>query len=95
VSVADILSFFDASVADGTLYGAGPGKSAKGRLNALRNMIEAAGDLLDTGLSEEACKKLMNAHKHCDGEPRPPDFITGPAASTLASMILDLIESLG
>ena len=49
VSVSDILAFFDASVADGTLYGNGPGNSADGRRNALRNMIEAAGDLIDDG----------------------------------------------
>lgn len=94
VSVADILSFYDASVADGTLVGEGPGRSVEGRLNALRNMIEAAGDLIEDGLFEEACQQLMNAYRHCDGLPRPPEFVAGPAAPTLAGMILDLVINL-
>ena len=94
VSVADILSFYDASIADYTLMGDGPGRSAEGRLNALRNMIEAAGDLIEDGLFEEACQQLMDAYRRCDGLPRPPDFVAGPAASGLASMILDLVSNL-
>ncbi len=61
-TIADILDFFDASVADGTLVGNGPGKSANGRKNALRNMIEAAGDLIDDYYVEEACQQLLDAY---------------------------------
>jgi hypothetical protein len=95
VSVADILAFFDESVANGTLYGYGPGKSADGRLNALRNQIEAAGDLIDDGALEDACQQLLNAYERCDGLLRPPEFVAGPAAATLAGMILDLMGELG
>ena len=94
-SVADILAFFDASVADGTLVGYGPGKSADGRLGAMRNMIEASGDLIDDGFIEEACQQLTDAYNRCDGLDRPPEFVAGPAASTLANMILDLMGCLG
>lgn len=94
VSVADILAFFDASITDGTLFGEGHGNSAGGRLNALRNMLEAAGDLIEDGLIEEACQQLMDAYYRCDGLFPPPDFVSGPAASTLADMILDLVMSL-
>lgn len=90
-SVADILEFFDASVADGSLAGSGPGKSADGRRRALRNMVEAAGDLIEDGAIEDACRQLLDAYKRCDGLPRPPDFVIGPAAPTLAGMILDLM----
>ncbi len=89
-----ILEFFDASVANGSLVGSGPGKSANGRRNALRNMIEAAGDLIDDGYIEEACQQLLDAYQRCDGLPRPPEFVAGPAASTLAQMILDLMGEL-
>jgi len=95
VSVGDILAFFDASVADETLAGSGPGNSANGRRNALRNMIEAAGDLIDDGYIEEACQQLMVAYERCDSLPRPPEFVAGPATSALATMILDLIAGLG
>jgi len=94
-SVADILAFFDASVANGTLAGSGPGKSADGRRRALRNMIEAAGDLIDDGAYEDACRQLLDVYKGCDGLARPPDFVSGSAAPDLAVMILDLIASLG
>jgi len=92
-AVDDILAFFDASVAAGTLYGSGPGNSANGRRKALRNQIKAAGDLLDDGA--DACQQLLNAYQRCDGLPRPPEFVAGPATSTLAGMILDLMAALG
>jgi hypothetical protein len=95
VSIADILAFFDESVADGTLVGNGPGKSADGRRNALRNMIEAAGDLIEDGAIEEAWQQLLDAYQRCDGLDRPPEFVAGTAAPTLAGMILDLIAALG
>jgi len=95
VTVADILAFFDACVADGTLVGSGPGKSAGGRRRALRSMIDAAGDLIDDGAIEDACRQLMDAYRRCDGLPRPPDFVSGPAAPTLAAMVLDITLWLG
>jgi hypothetical protein len=93
-SVADILAFFDASVANGSLVGYGPGKSAEGRKNALRNMIEAAGDLIDDGNTTKACQQLQDAYLRTDGSSRPPEFVAGPAAPTLAQMIFDLKTSL-
>ena len=91
--VEDILLFFDASVGDGPLYGKGPGSSASHRLKALRNQIEAAGDIIGDGA--DACQQLSDAYQRCEGLPRPPDFAQGPAAPTLAGMILDLMASLG
>jgi predicted outer membrane repeat protein len=92
--IAEILAFFDASVADGGLLGSGPGKSAQGRLGALRNMIEASGDLIEDGLLEEACEQLLDAYNRIDGQPRPPEFAQGTAAPTLAGMIEGLRMSL-
>jgi hypothetical protein len=94
-TVDDTLAFFDASVAAGTLVGNGPGKSANGRKGALRNMIIAAGDLIDEGRYEEACQQLWDAYRKCDGDPRPPDFVTGQAADDLADMILGVMDELG
>lgn len=93
--ILDILDFFDASVADGTLGGNGPGRSGPGRLRALRNMIEAAGDLMAEGLIAEACSQLQDALDRADGDPRPPDFVTGEAAEALAILIQDLMTALG
>lgn len=91
VTVEAILQYFDDSVADGTLFGNGPGNSAAGRLKALRNMIEAAGDLIDKGEFEQACQQLWDACNRCDGQKPPPDFVCGPAAGGLEAMILELL----
>ena len=93
--VQEILDFIDESVEAGTLEGSGAGNSADRRLNALINMIEAAGDLVEQGRYEEACDQLWAAYRRCDGEPVPPDFVEGEAREQLAAMILALIESLG
>lgn len=94
--IAAILTFFDASVNDGTLVGDGQGNSAEKRLNALRNMVEAAGDLIiENELFEEACQQLLDVYGRMDGQPKPPDFVTGGAVAKLASMVQDLMASLG
>lgn len=93
--IATILDFVDTAVTEGTLVGQGPGGSAQGRLNALQNMIKAAGDLIEDGLIDEACQQLLNAFNRTDGSPRPPDFVEGSTASELATLIQDLRTDLG
>ena len=93
--VADILAFFDASVTAGTLTGSGNGNSANGRRKALRNMIEAAGDLIQQGRLGDACLQLADALNRTDGDPRPPDFVLGTAAPELAQRIQALRATLG
>jgi hypothetical protein len=90
-----ILTFFDDSVADGTLTGDGPGNSANGRLNALRNMLEMAGDLIAIDDIEGACGQLKAASMKCDGTSPPSDFVSGDSAEDLYDMILDLMTELG
>ena len=82
-------------MADETLRGQSLGNSAVHRLHALRNMIEAAGDLINQGRIEDACQQLLDAYHRVDGLPRPPDFAAGPAAQELTNMILDLTADLG
>jgi len=93
--VALILAFMDAALAEGSLTGEGPGASAGNRLNALQNMIEASGDLIAGGAYEEACGQLAAALQKCDGQPSPPDFVSGEAALVLKLMIEELRSSLG
>jgi hypothetical protein len=89
------LEFFDKSVTDGILTGDGPGKSAPHRLNALRNILEMAGDLIAINDIEGACGQLKAASKKCDDEFPPPDFVQGDAAEDLYNMILELMTELG
>jgi beta propeller repeat protein len=93
--IADLLSFFDTSAAAGTLVGSGPGNSAQNRLKALRNMIEAAGDLVRRGLVADACQQLADARDRTDGDPQPPDFVAGTAAAELRQRIEALRATLG
>jgi hypothetical protein len=95
VQVKAILSFFDTAVASGRLQGTGGGNSGNGRLKALRDLITSVGDLLLEGKTEEACTKLKDALERTDGNPQPPDFVTGPAASELAQRLTSLRSSLG
>jgi hypothetical protein len=93
--IQEILDFFDEAVAKGELKGSGPGRSAEERLKALRNMLDEAKALIQQGGIKEACGQLRQAYLRTDGEPRPPDFVEGPAAGELAQMILDLMDDLG
>jgi hypothetical protein len=89
-----LLAFFDASVSTGALAGSGSGNSAQGRLDALRNMLRSAGDLIGAGDYADACQVLLDAYQRVDGLPRPPDFATGPAAEQLRSDLRALMASL-
>jgi len=92
--IQDILDFFDASVAQGTLQGYGPGNSAANRLKALRNMIESASDLIEAGAYDQAADQLASIAKKTDGASKPQDFAVGEAVADLNAMIEALISDL-
>jgi hypothetical protein len=85
--VATTLEFYEESAAEGTLQGTGPAGSGDAHLEALLNQIKAASDLAAAGKLDAACKQLENALKRTDGDPQPPDFVTGPAAAELRLLI--------
>lgn len=92
-----VLDFFDESVEAETLEGVGPAASADKRLEAVSNMIEEAGSLIESGLITEACEQLLDAFEKTDGllpPASPPDLVTGVAADVLAEMIQDLMTLL-
>jgi hypothetical protein len=90
-----IMSFVDASVADGTLEGVGPTKtSAAGKLHALRNMFENAGNLISSNSLEASCDQLLDAYRKTDGAARPPDLVKGTGVPKLAIMIQALMDTL-
>ena len=68
-SIDGILDFFDESVANGTLEGDGPGKSAENRLKAFRKMLVKAGEMIDNENINAACNKLNAIFKKCDSQP--------------------------
>ena len=83
--------------ADKITKGNGSDKLAENRLNALRNMIEKAGHLIDSGKIDEACGQLEAAYKKMDGLNTPgssSDFVEGSAVSDLADDVQDLMGTL-
>jgi len=42
-----------------------------------------------------ACQQLLDVLNRTDGNPQPPDFVTGPAAADLAAKVRALRGSLG
>ena len=94
--IEDIIDFVSDAVAEGTLLGSGPGKSAPGRVTAFENMLKAASDLISEGDTTGACRQLTDAYRKVDGLDRPPDFFSSesPAAADLADLIVALMTDL-
>ena len=85
-------------LADKTPKGDGSDKLAENRLNVLRNKIETAGNLIDSGKIDEACGQLKAAYKKMDGLNTPgssTDFVTGDEVIDLSTMVQKLMDGLG
>ena len=95
VTVDTVLDWVDQAVDEGDIEGTGAGKSANKRLQALISMIELTAELIDAGMIDEACDQLLDVLLKTDGQPRPPDFIEGPEAETLADSIRELMTNTG
>jgi hypothetical protein len=93
--MAAIIASYEASVADGSLIGDGPGNSAAGRLKAFGNKLNAASDLLNAGDLAGACEQLRDTYHRADGLEPPPDFVTGSARAGIAADLLDIMSVLG
>ena len=95
ISIDAIIASVDAAVGNGALIGDGPGRSAKGRLGAWRNMLNAVELMLESNNVAGACVQLQDVYVRSDGGFPPPDFVTGPGVPTLANMIQALQVELG
>ena len=78
-----------------SLVGSGSGTSGSGRLGAMRNMIEAAGDYIARGDYVTARTQLIDIIARCDGLPKPPDFVSGTARQQLCDEATALLKSIG
>lgn len=93
--IIDLLAFFDASLANGTLAGRGTGHAAITRRNLMRLTIVIAGELIEQGRTDLACLTLHAAYLFADGATEPPDLVVGTARPELALRIQNLRTSLG
>jgi phospholipase/lecithinase/hemolysin len=89
-----IFDFIQKSVAAGDLYGRGPASSAVGRLNALTNMVQVAGLLVEEGMFEQAYGQLRQVHRRCDGAEQQRDFVEGEACAHLEKMVLEVLDNM-
>lgn len=91
--IAAIIAFVEESKQDGSLQGSGPGRSAANRLNALQNMLDEAGDLIESGLYDPAVRQLESIYQKIEGSDKANVFVKGPAAAELAQWTLDLMQT--
>jgi parallel beta-helix repeat protein len=87
--IASILDFIDVSVANGSLTGAGPGKSGKNRLKPFMKMVEGVEKHIDRQHYKPAAKKLDAVLKRCNGK-SSSIFVGGEAVDELVGMLLQL-----
>jgi hypothetical protein len=83
------------AITEGTIEGAGSGNSADGRLEDFGVTLQVVSELLAAGLTDDACESLLAALKKVDGDPTPPDFVTGESAALLKAQIELSIAELG
>lgn len=96
LTIYTILEFFAESVSKGKLIGVGQNAwLANLRLYLMREMLEAAKELIEHEKTDWACFTLNRAFLRCDGEDRPLDFVEGDAVLELNTMISDLMADLG
>jgi len=90
--MADTLTYFYASVDDGSLVGFG---NRNNYLVSFKKMLETAYNEIVAGDYAGACGQLNEALSRCDGLPNPTDYVSGSATSTLEAMIQEVINELG
>ncbi|MGD8520631.1 MAG: hypothetical protein PVF56_05755 [Desulfobacterales bacterium] len=96
LDIYEISDFIDESIKNGTLLGYGSGSLADKRLNILKDKIDTAANILESGTFEEACQYLLDAYLSTDGLGQTPDLVYGQAASELAKKIkLMRVEIIG
>ena len=93
--VVAVIDYIEDSIANEELTGEGPGNSADNKVNALINMIEAAGDLLEAGQTTEGCQQLADIYLKVDGVSPSPDFVSGLATEGLTNVIEGLMTFYG
>lgn len=93
-TIDEILTLYNNGVETGTIVGRG-NRFPNFRLWLMQTMLQAAAEFIDQGRIWLACFMLNGAHRRCDGEPRPMDFIEGESVPALIVMIEDLMAQIG
>jgi hypothetical protein len=95
-TIDGVIAYYQEALADGTLLGSGPAASGDRRRNALLAMLEEARAMIESEQDAgDICGQLTQVLRRTDGVSRPPDFVDGPAAPTLAQRVASLMSELG
>lgn len=89
-----IIDIFNTAIEEGTIEGVGNRKSAKNKVRVFGKMLLVTQQLIDLGYGNRVVQVLKMIEKKCDGKKRPKDFVKGPAAEELNTLINELIDTL-
>jgi hypothetical protein len=106
-AMSEIVSFFDDGITNKTIKAKVPKdirntgdrteirKAKHRRIRLMRQLLGEAQELIDAGLTVNACGVLEAAYPRCDGQKIPPaDWFKGEDLPELAGMIQDLMTDL-
>jgi len=83
----ELIQFYNAAIADGSVFGTGAGRTAVNRANWLYYRLVEAQALNTAGDDAAALAVLKAVYRLCDGQPEPNDFIAGDERETFAAMV--------
>ena len=92
--MVQILDAYGLAVDEGTIRGVGNKQSAKNKVKVFGKMLTITERLISAGYNDFALEVLQMIEKKCDGRRKPKDFIEGPAAEELNTLINELIDTL-
>jgi hypothetical protein len=92
--IAELITYYDQALNDGSIYGVGRGRSAPQKALAVRHLLYSAQWLIDAGHLRWARLVLESVARHTDGALRPKDFVDGPGLAEFHSKLMDLIAAL-
>jgi hypothetical protein len=92
--IAQVMDFFDASVAAGTLTGSSPGNSGQAQVKNLDKLLTSSSQEIAAGNDASACKDLAKAYSRADKHVKSSDSVAGAAAAELQQQIQGLMTSL-
>jgi hypothetical protein len=93
--IAQILDFFDACVAAGTLTGSSPGASGQAQLKNLGKLFTSSAQSIAAGNDKKACQDLAKACSRTDTYVNSSDAVAEAAGAELQELILALMNNLG
>jgi hypothetical protein len=95
VQIIAIQNYLDERTATGDISGSSSDIfHGVNQVKALMGMLDSVGDLMMDGEYDRANVQLESIYQVIDGEPNPPDMVTGPDVHKLTQMVGLLLQAL-